>query len=271
MNLYNLLGSQAHWQVNKSIARNCGIYAAMILADLISKRQYFIENGDLCLDDWFFNTVENIEIDTTLTKHQQNKALKKLEEFGFVNIKYADVPKKRYYLINDKKVLETLTESQWAKNLTTRGQKICPLEVKKFAHNKNKELIINNNSIVASDFEEVWSLYPNKTNKEQARKYYNAKTRTNTRPEIRAAVENYVAKIKKEKTEKQFIMGGRAFFKDERWREYYVEPKKSTDLPNVIGIGNIEPSRAIELWELANEDKNTFAVYVMAEQSGTKR
>ena len=37
-------------------------------------------------DGWFFNTSENIEKDTTLSRHKQSIAIKKLIDNGFIKV-----------------------------------------------------------------------------------------------------------------------------------------------------------------------------------------
>lgn len=139
MNCYHLLGQHAHWQINKQLTRLVGLEAALLLSDLVSKRQYFLENSDLN-DGWFFNTQSNIELDTTLSSHQQNKAVKSLIEKGFISVEKKGLPAKYYFYIHDDLIL---------KNLTTSALKIEALEIKKLKHiNNNKEIIIKNKNKV---------------------------------------------------------------------------------------------------------------------------
>jgi hypothetical protein len=71
----HLLSSSAYLVVNKFLAKNIGLKPTILLADLISKENYFIDNQTI-KDGWFFNTSKNIERDTTLTNYQQKKAIK---------------------------------------------------------------------------------------------------------------------------------------------------------------------------------------------------
>ena len=129
-NCYHLLGKESHWQINKQLARLVGIEAALFLSDLISKREYFSERGEL-EDGWFFNTQENIEKDTTLSEFQQRKAISILVEKGFITIKKMGIPAKNHFIINDDLLLNYLT---------TSGLKIRRQGVKKVDDiNKNKE------------------------------------------------------------------------------------------------------------------------------------
>ena len=54
----HLLSSSAFLIVNKQLAKQVGLKGAVLLADLISKEEYFIANG--MTDGWFFNTAKPI-------------------------------------------------------------------------------------------------------------------------------------------------------------------------------------------------------------------
>ena len=121
--MINLLSSSAFIILNKELARQVGLKEAVLLADLISKEEYFIDNG--MTDGWFFNTEANIENDTTLNSYQQRKCLKKLKEKGFIEVKRKGIPAKQYFKINKEQVLQIL------KNLSCK---------KPTTINKNKEI-----------------------------------------------------------------------------------------------------------------------------------
>ena len=70
----HLLSSSAFLVLNKQLAKQIGLKPSILLADLISKEEYFIANG--MTDGWFFNTESNIQDDTTLTPFQQRNSLK---------------------------------------------------------------------------------------------------------------------------------------------------------------------------------------------------
>lgn len=99
----NLLSSTAFIVLNKDLARHVGINAAILLADLISKEQYFIEKG--MTDGWFFNTESNIEKDTTLNSYHQRKCVKVLKENGLIQVKRKGIPAKQYFKINEEQVV----------------------------------------------------------------------------------------------------------------------------------------------------------------------
>jgi DNA-binding PadR family transcriptional regulator len=123
----HLLSSTAFIVLNKQLAKQVGLNEAILLADLISKEEYFIAKG--MTDGWFFNTEANIEQDTTLNSYHQRKCLKTLKKAGLIEVKRKGIPAKQYFKINEEQVLQILNNLS-VKNSTTI--------------NKNKEIIITN-------------------------------------------------------------------------------------------------------------------------------
>ena len=130
-----LLSSTAFLVVNKELARNIGLKETVLLADLISKEEYFIDNG--MTDGWFFNTEANIQKDTTLTPYQQRNALKTLKKYEIIETMRKGIPAKQYFKINEEQVIKFLNNKS-STNLTTI--------------NKNKEIILNNKLSIKEKF-----------------------------------------------------------------------------------------------------------------------
>jgi len=123
----HLLSSTAFIVLNKELARQVGLKEAILLADLISKEEYFMANG--MTDGWFFNTESNIQKDTTLNSYHQRKCIKTLKEKGLIEVKRKGIPAKQYFKINEEQVLQILN------NLSDKNQTTI---------NKNKEIKITN-------------------------------------------------------------------------------------------------------------------------------
>ena len=134
----HLLSSSAFIVLNKELARQVGLKEAILLADLISKEEYFIANG--MTDGWFFNTEANIEKDTTLTPYQQRKCLKTLKISLVLETKRKGIPAKQYFKINEQQVIKLLNNLS-ATNLTSI--------------NKNKEIRIINKYFTIPTISEV--------------------------------------------------------------------------------------------------------------------
>jgi len=151
MGILKLLAADGFLSVNKYLAKKLGLDAAVLLAELATAYNYFESAGLLTEDGMFYETVERIEENTTLTKYQQAKAVSVLAEAGILESKKMGVPAKRYFKINDSMVVAVLDDKK-SKNLTTGSQKTAPQEVKKLDRNNNrvkrKEVIIDINSMV---------------------------------------------------------------------------------------------------------------------------
>ncbi len=131
----NILSSTAFLVVNKYLASKIGVDASILLADLISKEGYFIDNKRL-VDGYFFNTSENILRDTTLSKYKQRESIKILQDQKFIKTKLSGMPSKLHFKINHDKIL---------KFLTTSSKKTKQQAVKKAKPNKNKLIKLENN------------------------------------------------------------------------------------------------------------------------------
>jgi len=136
----HLLSSSAFLIVNKQLAKQVGLKGAVLLADLISKEEYFMANG--MTDGWFFNTEANIERDTTLTSYQQRKVLKTLKKYEIIETKRKGIPAKQYFKINEANLLNILSCEE------TEGLVVNKLndlsETKLTTINKNKKIKITN-------------------------------------------------------------------------------------------------------------------------------
>jgi hypothetical protein len=135
------------WMVNKKIAKILKSNdAALLLADLLSRRAFFKNLGELDSDGGFFCLSEQIEFDLNLTKEMRQQITKQLESFGFLKIKKKGLPSKNYYYIQDLVILNALGEGkksndfQWAeKDAQYRAEKDAQYRAEKDAANKNKE------------------------------------------------------------------------------------------------------------------------------------
>jgi|21_taG_2_1085346.scaffolds.fasta_scaffold01778_17 hypothetical protein len=136
----HLLSSSAFLIVNKQLAKQVGLKGAVLLADLISKEEYFIANG--MIDGWFFNTEDNIEKDTTLTSYQQRKILKILKKHKIIETKRKGIPAKQYFKINEINLLNILNGEENKELVVKKLNNLS--ETKSTTINKNKEIKITN-------------------------------------------------------------------------------------------------------------------------------
>lgn len=193
----HLLSSSAFLIVNKQLAKQVGLKGAILLADLISKEEYFIANG--MTDGWFFNTEANIERDTTLTSYQQRKCLKTLKKYQIIETKRKGIPAKQYFKINEANLLNILSCEETEQLVVKKLNDLSETNLRTI--NKNKEIRITNNTIsnrrdefvfevlsfdydesILNGFIDYWT-EPNKSNtkmKYELNKTWSTKLRLNT-------------------------------------------------------------------------------------------
>ena len=130
--MIHLLSSSAFIICNKILAKKLGLKATILLSDLISKQEYFMNHGLIDPQGFFFNTQANIEEDTTLTPYQQRNALRTLKTNLIIETKKMGIPAKLHYKINEEQVMQFLDNSK--ESLLNHI-------------NKNKIIISNNNTL----------------------------------------------------------------------------------------------------------------------------
>ena len=202
--LKNILSQNSYWVINKTMTKRIGLEITLLLSDLITKEEYFEKKNQLVEDEWFFNTSENIEEDTTLSYHKQRIHIKKLEELGFIETKRMGLPAKQYFKISKDIILLFLKQDlKEFKNLSLKNLRTCPEEIQEL-YNNNK---INNNKIIIkkiiikkispSQFNSFWKTYPKKAGKGQALTTWNkiCKKPNKDKPtwrEIKLAIRNQI-------------------------------------------------------------------------------
>ena len=133
--------------LNKDLIRAIGLDAALLYSELCSKEEYFERRGDLTEDGFFFNTIENMEKDTTLSRYQQDKAIKLLVKLNLIEFEKRGMPAVRYFRVMDNDEIFNVVsavniDNNIAKNSQTDMQKTNKLTCKKLAPNNTKK---NNN------------------------------------------------------------------------------------------------------------------------------
>jgi len=97
--LIELLKSDDNIICNKKLARNIGLHETILYSELLSKYLYFSKNNQLNKYGYFFNTVENMQQDTTLSDSQQRKTIKNLGLLGLIKYRRYGMPAKRCFKI----------------------------------------------------------------------------------------------------------------------------------------------------------------------------
>lgn len=172
--ILELLRADGSIIINKALARNIGNDCAIMFSELISKYNYFKERGTTTNDDYFFNTIEDMQYDTNLTEYQQRKTIKKLVEFGLVETKVKGLPATRYFKICQ----EESVIAQFLKNLRTRPLKNKEFDTEKLKGNNTNPTILkkdNENGGLSDDKRTSYStpLYDKEEVREAMKTYLN--------------------------------------------------------------------------------------------------
>jgi DNA-binding PadR family transcriptional regulator len=114
MNLMAVLSGKGFVMYNKELAHKISVNGAIIFGQLCSSYESFGSKGMLTIregKEYFFLTIEVLGEETALSYKQQMKAVKELEEAGYIETRNMGVPQKRHFHITDKIVKELLSSS----------------------------------------------------------------------------------------------------------------------------------------------------------------
>lgn len=142
MNLTALLASK-HWRpIFKPLAKALDSNdAALMFSELCNSHEYFKERNQLTSDGWFFCTVDYLQEEINLSKHQQLRCGDLLEKAGLIEKQLRGMPAQRYFRIaagaeNILQEMISMVDNKKLKNRPTSSQEIEPQEVKKAAGNE---------------------------------------------------------------------------------------------------------------------------------------
>lgn len=146
--MLQLIASNSFLTVNVLIAKEVGLDAAALLAELASAQMYWEQHDGLDGEGMFFETAEQIEERTTLTTYQQAKAVKVLEEKGLLKTRRKGIPAKKFYHVDGTQIM-AFFQNKFSKNLKTGYQETLKQEPQFFEVSNNKQ--INNKQKIRID------------------------------------------------------------------------------------------------------------------------
>jgi hypothetical protein len=108
--ILTFLSNDSFIQVNKKLLQTLkgDVHAAIILGELISLYRYFKEKGRLIREEWFYNTISDMEASLCISEHIQRRVIKYLESIRFLSTKKIGSPPQRYFHINFDYIADTL-------------------------------------------------------------------------------------------------------------------------------------------------------------------
>ena len=93
----DLLRSDGSIIINKNLAFRIGLETATVYIELLSKYSWFKDEDRLTSDGYFYNTIDNFRLDTTITGKRQRKAIEELEELNLIKTDLRGLPPKRHF------------------------------------------------------------------------------------------------------------------------------------------------------------------------------
>jgi len=93
------LSKNAHLSINKKSIQILGLNAAALLADLISRDEYWDLKGKANDDDYFFCEQRIIKAEIGINEHEQRKAVKKLTDLGIIETERKGIPPRIWFRI----------------------------------------------------------------------------------------------------------------------------------------------------------------------------
>ena len=98
--LLKLISNENYIIVNRDLIKEIGLDETILLSELCSEQNYWKSKDKLGKDGFFFSTIENIENNIGFKKKKQLTLLKDLKSRNLIEVKYHDMPKKRYIKVN---------------------------------------------------------------------------------------------------------------------------------------------------------------------------
>lgn len=143
--LINLLRSDGSIVVNKALARSIGLTGATLYSELVSKYVYFSNNGTLGENGFFYCTIEDLEHSTSLSRNEQDAAIRKLVAIGLIEKKVMktsrDSAPKRYFRIIEDEALVLSLLSDKARTSAMSGElRLIAGDNIRFAENQQIDL-----------------------------------------------------------------------------------------------------------------------------------
>jgi hypothetical protein len=128
----SFLNQDNYQTYNRQVAKFCqSVNAAIMLAELINRYEMHISRDELAShpkygEGWFYYTVEKAEERTCLSRKEQLSALKILKNQELITTCEFGLPNKRYFKVNENKILEIFGISNNPSSTPKKGQLVKP-------------------------------------------------------------------------------------------------------------------------------------------------
>jgi len=130
--IYSLIRSDGSIVINKNLCHAIGLNETIIYSELLSRYNYFSERNALDEDNFFFNTVNDLQLATCIGEKPQKKAINNLKKLGLIEYKVKGIPPKRYFkIVNNVQLIAALLETGELKLRELKGKQVQSIEKSK--------------------------------------------------------------------------------------------------------------------------------------------
>lgn len=197
--------------INKNLIKKYGLNIAVVLAELASKSK--------TPESYFECSVSELTESAGITRWSQNKAVEKITELGLVEVCVKGCPPKRYFRLNYDNLPECLKKKP-------RG------EPQEYLESTKPKSMHPGKTQLREEFEQLWSIYPNKQGKQKAYKAYEkAIQEGETFEKVMQGLQGYIFYIEQQGTEQQYVKHGSTWFNQRCWNDDYAIIEREPKIP----------------------------------------
>jgi len=133
--IFDLVRADGSIIINKNLMFSIGTNEAIFYMELLSKYNYFYIREKLTEDGCFYNSIDNMQLDTGLGEKPQRAVIEKLKKFGLIEYYIKCIPAKRFFkIINDTELLLSFI----AKGREKR-EELTKIQLQKLAVSKERQ------------------------------------------------------------------------------------------------------------------------------------
>jgi hypothetical protein len=212
----------------------------------LSQAMYW-SNIKTAQDGWFYKTSQDWEVETFLSRREQETVRRQLVRIGVLEERRAGIPAKLYFRINGDVLLKMLKDiadtrmSENAKQEATKSTFSHGGKGESITENTSENTTENKNISYDAEFEEFWQAYPKRPGNPKApaaAKYRYVREKIKIpRETLLSAVKAYAAS--RDGEESKFTAQAVTWLNQRRWEEDYepaeVPTASDADLDAIVG------------------------------------
>lgn len=197
--------------LNRDLIKEYGLETAIMLTELVNKS---IKHRDK-----FEYSISQMENDTGIARWRQKQAIDKIINSGFANVEVQGMPARRYFRLNYDNLPECLKKKP-------RG------EPQEYLESTKPKSMHPGKTQLREEFEQLWSIYPNKQGKQKAYKAYEkAIQEGETFEKVMQGLQGYIFYIEQQGTEQQYVKHGSTWFNQRCWNDDYAIIEREPKIP----------------------------------------